>query len=565
MIAGVLGYIGFVKYYGQTRSRLDILYLILQLFVIEGGPAQNQPNSWELEVARYLAPATAGFAIIEALAFIFREQLQMLYLRFIKKHIIICGLGREGQLFARGFLDRGDHVVAIDENPDHPFIDQLRQSGAIVMVGDAADRNTLRGLGAERAKAIVAVCENDGFNTEIAIEAKNLAKNQRKTPLNCYVHLVDPYLRDLLREREIMDETFTHFRLEIFNIFDAGARILMNEYPPFKRDAQTSDQQQAHILVVGMGHLGASFIALAARSWQAKWPIGACGERLLITVVDLSAKRKIESLILQYSDLEKTCEFFAEEVDVNSLEFQRANFLFDIERHQKIGTVYVFLDNDSLSLAVGLALFQRLRMKEVPVIIRMSHQTGLAVIVRELEAQRGEFEYLHVFALPDCTCKVSTLLGGTHEILASALHEEYVRNQKSLGETLHTNPALVSWEDLPIDLKESNRHLADHIGIKLKAVGHTIAPLSDRRTESLPFSADEIELMAQMEHDRYVNERIHAGWSFAPSPKNARLRTSPTLVGWEQLPESEKEKDRDIVRHLPGLLAEAGFQICRLT
>jgi len=38
----------------------------------------------------------------------------------------------------------------------------------------------------------------------------------------------------------------------------------------------------------------------------------------------------------------------------------------------------------------------------------------------------------------------------------------------------------------------------------------------------------------------------------------------PSLVDWQNLLESEKEKDRDAVRELPSILGEAGFQILRL-
>ena len=68
----------------------------------------------------------------------------------------------------------------------------------------------------------------------------------------------------------------------------------------------------------------------------------------------------------------------------------------------------------------------------------------------------------------DQTCTPQLVLGGTHEILARAFHEEYVRAQLAAKETLQTNPLLVPWEELSAEVKEGNYRQADHIGFKLK-------------------------------------------------------------------------------------------------
>ena len=75
-------------------------------------------------------------------------------------------------------------------------------------------------------------------------------------------------------------------------------------------------------------------------------------------------------------------------------------------------------------------------------------------------------------------------------------------------------------------------------------------------------SAAEIETMARMEHDRYVAERLLEG--FTPGPRSLEKKTSPYLVGWDELSEKIREIDRSAVRIIPKLLASAGFEIYRL-
>ncbi len=157
------------------------------------------------------------------------------------------------------------------------------------------------------------------------------------------------------------------------------------------------------------------------------------------------------------------------------------------------------------------------------------------------------------------------MLGGTHEILAQAIHEEYFRHQSEAGQTPQTNPLMVPWDHLPEEVKESNRRQVDHIGLKLEAVGCSIGPLTDWDAASFQPTPEEIELMAQMEHERWSEELRSEGWTYAPGPRNATKKTHPALASWESLPEPDKEKNRIAVRELPAFLARAGLEVYRLS
>ena len=147
---------------------------------------------------------------------------------------------------------------------------------------------------------------------------------------------------------------------------------------------------------------------------------------------------------------------------------------------------------------------------------------------------------------------------------ARIIHEDYLRQQKRLGQTPQTNPSMVPWEELPENLKESNRRQADHIGVKLKAVGCGISLLTDWDAKLFESAPEEIEKMAEMEHERWNVERRLEGWTYASGPKDINRKATPYLVPWNELPEDIKEYDRNTVRGLPLFLAQAGFQIYRV-
>jgi len=193
----------------------------------------------------------------------------------------------------------------------------------------------------------------------------------------------------------------------------------------------------------------------------------------------------------------------------------------------------------------------------------MVHDAGLATLL-ESSGQATLFKNLFAYGLIDRICFPELVIGGTHEILAREIHAEYLRDGLQRGETSATNTSLLPWDKLPETLKESNRRQADHIGLKLNAIGCSIAPLTDWEENLFVFSSDEIEVMARMEHDRWIAERKADGWKYSPKEKNVSKKTHPLLVPWGKLKEDQKDLDRNTVRNLPAFLTRTGFKIYRI-
>jgi hypothetical protein len=199
-----------------------------------------------------------------------------------------------------------------------------------------------------------------------------------------------------------------------------------------------------------------------------------------------------------------------------------------------------------------------LRGRRVDVVVRVTRTGGLPELIRERE-------HVRAFSLLERTCRADVLTGTTRtEIVARAMHEEYVRKQAEDGETPETNPSMVPWEQLPESLRESNRRQADHIPIKLQAIGCALIPLADWRALPLELTPDEVERLAQLEHDRWRAERLLDGWTYAPGRKDLRRKTTPWLIPWKEMPEEQRDYDRNTVRNLPRFLAQASLQLVRL-
>ncbi len=561
VVAIALGYLGFSKYFsaiGETRSAWDTFYRTLQLFVLESGFVSGSVG-WELQLARFLAPAVAAYTAVQALAIIFQEQLQLFRVRFLKDHVVICGLGQKGLLLCGGFRETGEQVVVIEQDEDNSLLGQCREQGATILIGNATDPVLLRKARVNKAKYVISVCGDDGANAEVAVHARELVWHRKGKALSCLIHISDFQLCNLLREREIRLGKLDAFRLELFNVFESGARILLDEYPPFSKTAGDYSSRP-HLVVVGMGHMGESLVVNAARNW---WDRDRkSGERLRITLIDKEAKKEKESLCLRYPQLERVCDLVPVEVDIQTPEFERAEFLFDDHGRCDVTMVYVCLDDDSNALGAALMIRQRIRTLEVPIVIRMTHNAGLATLLRGGEDKPEGLANLHVFGLLDHTCTPDLISRCTYEILARAIHEDYVRSEMAKGCTPETNPSVAPWGDLEETYKQSNRRAAEHIRVKLDAIGCDIAITTDWETPQFEFTPEEMELLAQMEHESWVEEKLSDGWRYSPT-KDQEKKASPYLVPWGELSEAAKDEDRNQVRDLPAFLAKARFEIYR--
>ena len=72
--------------------------------------------------------------------------------------------------------------------------------------------------------------------------------------------------------------------------------------------------------------------------------------------------------------------------------------------------------------------------------------------------------------------------------------------------------------------------------------------------------AELIETLAQNNHDHWALKRIHEGWRYGAKRDDAS-REHPDLIPYEELPESEKDYDRNTVREAIKAIIALGYEI----
>jgi len=71
-----------------------------------------------------------------------------------------------------------------------------------------------------------------------------------------------------------------------------------------------------------------------------------------------------------------------------------------------------------------------------------------------------------------------------------------------------------------------------------------------------------VEQMSKNVHEVWAETRIQQGWTYGEQ-RNDELKTHPCLIPYEELPESEKEYDRNTSISTLKLIVKLGFKISK--
>ncbi|MEI7900192.1 MAG: NAD-binding protein [bacterium] len=537
---GCLGHMWHFRAAGLAPSFFDVLHPSLQLFVLNAG-AVLHPN-WALQVARFLAPLTLGYAAVQAFVVVTLQRVQKARISRAREHAVVCGLGRKGVQLVRDFRAQGKTVVVIDKDEHNDHLRLCRNLGAIVLVGDATHDDLLRQARVPAAGHVIATTGDDGINVEIAVHAYRLFLERPRTyahRLRCLVHVVDATLCAVFKHAPMFRSDTDLFEVKVFNIFENCARLLFEEHPLDRLPVGAASPATVRLAVIGFGKMGQAVAVQAAR-------IGhfANGRKLRVTVVDKKAEEVKSGLLALYPQFWQVCDVeFIQALAGGAEVNERLARLAD--EPDSLLTVAVCLDDGSMGLTRALGMAEKLQNHDVSILVRMEEDTGLASLLKCEQACDSLAKRVRAFGEINRASALDRILSDRQDRIARRVHENYLAVACADPNKRKDDEALRDWEQLPDSYRDANRHVADHVAVKLRAVGLTAgkAPTRD-------FTANEIEVLSRMEHARWVGERLLAGWRYAPPPKDEQRKTNPNIVPWDQLDEVNKEKDRKAVREL---------------
>ena len=126
----------------------------------------------------------------------------------------------------------------------------------------------------------------------------------------------------------------------------------------------------------------------------------------------------------------------------------------------------------------------------------------------------------------------------------------------------------VPWDSLPEEFRESNRNQARQIHEKLDTLKYGVLPIGMAVPETVTvFPEEQVEFLAKMEHDRWMEWHLSQGWQWGEKKDPAKLteepeiKTHPCLIAYAKLNDKERNKDRNSIRHYPDFADAAGMKI----
>lgn len=141
-------------------------------------------------------------------------------------------------------------------------------------------------------------------------------------------------------------------------------------------------------------------------------------------------------------------------------------------------------------------------------------------------------------------------------IIAKALHETY----RTMNSHHRTDESMAEWDELSEALKDSNYLAVDHLAQKLNEAGFVMEHKEGADINVVNFNHEELEIIAEMEHARWISERMVMGW-IPGAEKDIKMKTDPGLTAWDKLDDETKEIDRALVRKLPQFLSHFDIEV----
>ncbi|MCC5857602.1 MAG: NAD-binding protein [Ectothiorhodospiraceae bacterium] len=598
----VLGFFGLWGAHAERdiMHRLSaVLFDVAGLFVLEK-PHADVDNAW-LSVARVTAIATSGMGLFLILAGVFRDGVAQWRLRVFGRRAaggrkplnVICGLGRIGRQLVDDLTTADlnqSSVVAIEIDAGNPGIETAREAGAVVVIGDARDAAVRRRARMSAADRVFVVCGDDSINLDTAAEVvRDVDAGRAGTSrlLHCYANVVSPTLAKAAHDNPVFAELHGRMRFETFNVVESSARQLVKD--ELGRRHAPHRGEVAHYVLFGFGAMGQTVALLAGRMAHFE---NNC--RLRMSIIDdweEPVVRKARRCFLERHpafcpdpdtfDLEAhvssafperdawfhragrpanpgwridapvsptgepipieyvvNAEFLdlGTEVDAPPLIAQLISRLKADQSPPVRPCVIVCFDDDRRNLEGALRVSAALRSEslDLPLYVYLPDEPGLATFLRRGREQ-GVLGDVLDFGACEVSAAYSEIVQPNIVELAKSFREAYDRQHPS-AQPARSTLARAFWA--------SDYEAAHHVEIKRAAADRMRAAQDDTAAKPVTnarFTPTEREALACMEHNRYVAERLLAGWRYGPSNNAAKRRES--LIPWNYLPEKERVKD----------------------
>lgn len=397
--------------------------------------------------------------------------------------------------------------------------------------------------------------------SEIISQSKEL--NKKKIP--CYLYLENQTTFSLLQQHDMEIKIRNYIDLQPFNHHENWARTVFSGKKNDNRDYSTvyskikfdTDINNLRFVIIGFNRMGRALAVQCAR-------VAHFGNnsKTIITVIDKNAGELKDSFLSQFPGLPSMTDIEFDFLNKSIESKSTKDTISEWCNNDEIMGIAMCFRNPDTSLFQGLKLPKSVYNKDIPVLIRQDYLHGFASSIND----KAPFENVNFFGMLYDTCT----LDFDRDDKAKKLHANYLTTLSKREPELY--PSHNFWETLPEEYRWSNRYPTDIYPVKFKMLNkvstmfsankfqeyklllldtinilkknnQTFEELHSNLSKDKKQIVNDIELLAKIEHKRWIAEKVIAGWSYGKVRDNIQL-FHPDLIPYEQLAEEKKNFDR---------------------
>lgn len=540
------------------RVVVDNLFRTAQLITLQFPTDFKGHISIPLQIARLAVPIVAVLASFQVLIGSITRPARLALLPHTSDHIIVWGSETLTESALAALASRGQQVVIVADKMDATHRDALEGLGLTIVEGDPRQAATIKSLHLSHAAALFLTADDDVTNLNIAMLALPAAAKRPEafTPLVLAVLIaredlaveLDTALDGISRRHGVRYHRLCPDR--------DGVRSELTRMAPIF--LKSNRDTPSHVLMVSI-----------AGNWQ------QTAAQIIAVIQDHPEKRSVLTFIVDNDETQSVERWHKARpeldllVEIVILTRQSYDLLpsEDIiapwrEAHSPPQLIVV-LREDAEAIATALALRRpgnMLGTDVVPILVHQSKEDRLLSSLGEIRVQGRDMTRLTAIGGLIRADSIERILDRKGEEMAVALHAHYLDVAKIVG--AGSPAALAAWDGLSENLREANRAAAEHVPILFASAGFQITAVGPS-VEPVLLSNTELELLARVEHRRWIADRISRGWRYGKI-RNDQHMLHPSLVPYEALSEADREKDRNAVRALLIILAQQGLAIIRV-
>ena len=352
----VIGLIYFPQEYND-KTIWETFYYTLRLFIFEHDHA-DFPTTTPLILIYFVAPIITLSGIGTAISYLLSFS-PFLKIRWMKDHVIVCGMGQTGRLFARALKSSGIKVIGIDLFTSNDLDEWQEKNDALILAGDFHSENLLKRAGIQRARTVVYTSGDDLANLEGALIAYGMMDKNQSWPHLIWTQITDEQMADTAR---FFLRTSNNVGIRLFDTYRIAAEKMIDKHfrPPERSDVRQID-------IMGFGKFGRDLME--------------------VLITDLKRYNPIDIRVIDVKDRKADVTGLAEDLDyADHVVFKKADIRDLPALYHKDKASFICTDDDLKNLTAAMTLARRQETDHI--YVRMS-RWPLAAVSEHIGEKHG--------------------------------------------------------------------------------------------------------------------------------------------------------------------------------